>query len=81
MLNLKNKTESPIDKENKLVAARGEKGGEACDGSRGLRGKTTNLKWIRYKEIQPLFCGDFKWSVIYKNVELLCSKPETNMML
>ena len=29
MLNLKNKTESPIDKENKLVAARGEKGGEA----------------------------------------------------
>ena len=36
---------------------------------------------IQHREIQPLFCDNFKWSIIYKNTESLCCTPETNVIL
>ena len=33
------------------------------------------------KEINQLFCNNFKWSIIYKNIESLCCTPETNIVL
>ena len=36
---------------------------------------------VQHHEIEPLFCNNLKWSIIYKNVESLCCTPETNIML
>ena len=36
---------------------------------------------VQHREIQPLFCNNFKWSLIYKNIESLCCTPETNIIL
>ena len=33
------------------------------------------------KEINQLFCNNFKWSIIYKNIESLCCTSETNIVL
>ena len=33
------------------------------------------------REIQPLFSNSFKWSISYKNIELLCCTPETNILI
>ena len=27
---------------------------------------------VQHREIQPLFCHNFKWSITYKNIESLC---------
>ena len=26
---------------------------------------------VQHKEIEPLFCNNFKWRIIYQNIELL----------
>lgn len=37
---------------------------------------------VQHKEIQPLFCNNFKWSIMYENVESLWyTPPETNIVL
>ena len=36
---------------------------------------------VQCSEIQPLFCNNFKWSIIYKNIESLCCANETNMIV
>ena len=36
---------------------------------------------VQHREIQPLFYNNFKWSIIYKNIESLCCTPETNKIL
>ena len=43
---------------------------------------------IRYKDIaygtqgiQPAFYSNFKWSIIYKNIESPCGIPKTNIIL
>ena len=33
---------------------------------------------VQHREIQPLFCNNFKWNIIYKNIASLCYTPETN---
>ena len=35
---------------------------------------------VQPREIKSLFCNNFKWSVIYKNIESLCCIPETNIV-
>ena len=36
---------------------------------------------VQQREIQLLFYNNFKWrSIIYKNIESLCSIPETNII-
>ena len=35
---------------------------------------------MNYKNIQPIFYNNFKWSIIYKNTESLCCTPETNIV-
>ena len=30
---------------------------------------------VQHKEIQSLFCNNFKWSIIYKNIESPCCTP------
>ena len=32
----------------------------------------------QHRKIQPLFCNNFKGSIIYKNTESLCCIPEIN---
>ena len=27
---------------------------------------------VQHREVQPLFCNNFKWSTIYKNTESVC---------
>ena len=36
---------------------------------------------VWHRKIQPLFCDDFEWYIIYKNAKSLCYTPETNVML
>lgn len=36
---------------------------------------------IKYREIQPLLSSNFKWSITYKNIELLCCTPEMKRVL
>ena len=33
---------------------------------------------VQHRDMWPLFCNNFKWSIIYKNIESLCCTPETN---
>ena len=33
------------------------------------------------QEIDPISYNNFKWSIIYKNIESLCYIPETNIIL
>ena len=35
---------------------------------------------VQPREIQPLFCNDVKWSIIYKNTDSLCYTSETNIL-
>ena len=35
----------------------------------------------QHREAQPLFYNNFKWNIIYKNIESLCCTPETNSKL
>ena len=61
--------------------------GGGQDGSRGLRDRnyyvqSTHQGYIvQHRELEPLFCNIFKWSIIYKNTESLGSTPETNIIL
>ena len=36
---------------------------------------------LQHREIEPLLCNNFKWSIIYKNIESLCCTRETNIKL
>ena len=36
---------------------------------------------VQHGEIQPLFCNNFKWSIIYTNIASPCATPETNIIL
>ena len=31
---------------------------------------------VQHREIEPLFCNNFKWRTIYKNIELLYCTPK-----
>ena len=33
---------------------------------------------VKHSGSKPLFSSNFKWSIIYKNIESLCHTPETN---
>ena len=35
---------------------------------------------VHQREIYPLFCDNFLWIMIYKNIESLCCTPKTNRM-
>ena len=35
---------------------------------------------VQHRELEPLFCNNFKWNIIYKNIESLCYTPETNIV-
>ena len=35
---------------------------------------------VQHRELQLLFCNNFKWSIIYKNTESLCCPPETDII-
>ena len=36
---------------------------------------------VQHGELQPLSCNNFQWSISCKNVESLCSTPETNIIM
>ena len=62
------------DRENRLVVT----SGESEDTGTRLRGTTTVYKInrqqgyiVQHREIQPLFCYNFKQSTIYKNTQSL----------
>ena len=71
------------DVENKLVVTSGGgKGGGARQGYEDEEIQTTTCKrdeqqgyTTQYREIQPLFCNNFKGSITY-NTESLCYTPE-----
>ena len=44
------------------------------------RDKQQGYKYCTAQGIQPLFCNNFKWSIIYKNIESVCCTPETKMI-
>ena len=33
---------------------------------------------VQHRALQPIVQINFKWSIVYKNIESLCSIPETN---
>ena len=82
MQNLKNKTNEriqqninrPADIENKLIV---------IIGTGDQEGQTTIFTLSKRinciaQRIQPIFDNNYKWSVIYKNIESLGPIPETN---
>ena len=36
---------------------------------------------VQHREIQTLFCNNFKWNINCKNIESLCYTPEINIIL
>ena len=38
------------------------------------------MKMRHNREIEPLPCNNFKWSINYKNTEALCCTSETNIL-
>ena len=81
------KTETDSDVENKLMVIsreREERRGKIMIGD--YETQTTVYKnkqqeyIVQHGEIQPLFCNNLKWNIIYKNVDSLCCTPETNFV-
>ena len=89
-MNIYNKaeTDSWIQRTNQwLPVGRGKRGG-ARYGQGIKRLKTTMYKInkqhrynVQHREIQPLFCNNFKWSISYKNIESLCCTPDISIIL
>ena len=83
----KKEIDSQIQKANQwLLVGRGEREGTR----QGYKIKIQTIIYninkhqkyiVQHREIQQLFCNDFKWSMTYKNIESLCGTPETNKIL
>ena len=71
--------------ENKLMVTSGE--GKGSGEIQGYETKRYKLLYkinkqgcvVQHREIQPLFYN-FKWSIIYKNIKLLCYTPENTIV-
>ena len=64
----------------------GERVGQ--DRGMGLREKTLMYKidkregyTVQHREIEPLLWSNFKWNIIYKNIESFCGILETDIIL
>ena len=72
------------DTEIKLVFTSGERGkiGVGDSEAQTTMYKVSKLQGyiVQYREIQPIFYNNFKWNIIYKNIESLCCIPETNIV-
>ena len=70
---------------NKLVDTSGEKEEEKNKiGLGDLEVQVTIYKMdkqegyiVQHREMQLLFCNNFKWCIIHKNIESACCTPET----
>ena len=89
-MNKYNKTETDSQIENKLVVTRGERGGRerkrAKQVKRIKRYQLLGINSIRYNDVMfntgnivNIFNNSI-WSIIYKNIKLLCYKSETNIV-
>ena len=82
----KTETDSQIWKISQWVPVGRGKGGRARQGCEIKRYKLPCIKQVSKKEcivqhrkLQPLFCNNFKWSIIYKHTKSLCYTPEANI--